>query len=444
MRLMFFIFVSKLVTFVCKLFKKNGTVLPGNVVYDWFKQKKILEKVKYPKYVIAVTGSSGKGSTTSIIYNILTDCGYDVCYNDSGSNGVLAATTLILNNCNFRGVFKHEVLLIECDERHLKLIFGKNKMTHLVITNITRDQPTRHGTPYVVFNDVIAAIDDSVHLVINADDPMVSRLKLTHKGPISTFAIDKLQDDIKKPLLNNIDFAYCPNCHKKLKYEYYHYGHLGKFSCPNCDFSHGKANYLATDVDLDNQNIKINGKDCFINNNVIYAAYATLAAFSLCNVIGIDESTISKSLNSNKIPSKLGREFTYKDRKFIMLETKSENNLSFYQGCKYVVDQKGEKSVVLGFDHVSKRYKDSDLSWLYDINFELLNDSKVDKIFVFGKFKYDIATRLDYAGIDSKKIVLIDNTSELMDIVVKETKAVVYTMIWYDVVDKILSNKAGA
>ncbi len=444
MKLMFFIFLSKLVTFVCKLFKKNGTVLPGNVVYDWFKQKKILEKVKYPKYVIAVTGSSGKGSTTALIYHVLTDCGYDVCYNASGSNGVLAATTLILNNCNFKGEFKHEVLLIECDERHLKLIFGKNKMTHLVITNMTRDQPTRHGEPNVVFNDIIAAINDNVHLIINADDPMLSRLKLTHKGELTTFAIDHLDDDIQKPLLNNVDFAYCPNCHKKLKYEYYHYGHLGKFSCPNCDFSHGKADYLATDVDLKNQTIKVNKKECYINKNVIYAAYATIAAYALLNTIGIEDEAILHSFNSNKVPSNLGREFTYKNHKFIILETKSENNLSFYQGCKYVADQKGLKSVVLGFEHVSKRYKESDLSWLYDINFELLNDKNLDKIFIFGKFKYDIATRLEYAGIPEKKLVFVEETDQLMDIVVSNTKGDIYTMIWYDVVDRIMNNKAGA
>ena len=57
------IFINKLVTKVCKLFGKNGSVLPGCIVYDYLHQKKILEKVKYPKYVIAVTGSSGKGST---------------------------------------------------------------------------------------------------------------------------------------------------------------------------------------------------------------------------------------------------------------------------------------------------------------------------------------------------------------------------------------------
>ena len=124
MRIRFFVFINKFITFICKLFKRNGSVYPGYIVYDVFRQKKILEYVKYPKYVIAVTGSSGKGSTTDLINHILTDNGYDVCYNQNGSNGVLAAATLILNNCNSKGELKHDVLLLECDERHLKLIIG--------------------------------------------------------------------------------------------------------------------------------------------------------------------------------------------------------------------------------------------------------------------------------------------------------------------------------
>ena len=149
------IFLNKLITKVCKLFGKNGSVYPGYIIYDILKQKKILEKIKYPKMVIAITGSSGKGSTTDLINHILTDKGLDVCYNKNGSNGILAAVTLILNNCNLKGEFLHDVLLLECDERHLKIIFGKNKMTHLVVTNVTRDQPARNGDPDIVFYDII-------------------------------------------------------------------------------------------------------------------------------------------------------------------------------------------------------------------------------------------------------------------------------------------------
>lgn len=432
MRLTLMILLSKAITFVCKLFKRNGSVYPGYFIIDILKQEDILEKVKYPKYVIAISGSSGKGSTTDLVNHILTDAGYDVCYNQSGSNGVLAAATLILNNCTITGKFKHEVLLLECDERHLKLIFGKNKVTHLAVTNITRDQPPRNGEPDIVFNDILKVVSKDTKLIFNCDDPLVNRMSYLFDNEKTTFGVGRTEDSYIKSNIEATDYAYCPKCHTKLQYDYYHYGHIGNYHCKKCDFKRGTPDYEATNVNFTKHSIKINGNDIYLNKDVLYAAYYTVAAYAITKSIGLKDEDIIKSINEDKLASKRGKVLTLDNRKLTMLESKNENNLSYYQSIRFIKNQKGKKTVILGFDNVSRRYKFNDLSWLWDVEFELLNDKNIDKIFCIGRFRYDVITRLSFAGIPKDKIILVDDLNNLIKMVKKDSVGDIYTMVCFD------------
>ena len=61
---------------------------------------------------------------------------------------------------------------------------------------------------------------------------MLSHLMNFVKKIMKEKKFDKTKYDIKKPISNNIDAAYCPNCNSKLKYKFYHYGHIGSYTCP--------------------------------------------------------------------------------------------------------------------------------------------------------------------------------------------------------------------
>ena len=251
------IMYNKLIYRICRLFKRDGSVFPGSLVKKH--DKNILKKIKYPKYVVGITGSSGKGSTTSQVAYILEKNGYKVVWNKNGSNLINAAITLILNNTNtFTKKMNADILLMELDESYIKEIFDKNTLTHLLITNITRDQPARNGHPLLILNKIIDAIGDNTHIIINADDPFLNRIKYTHHGLLTTYGIAKTKYDSLKPINNSVDAMYCPICHTKLKYDYYHTGHIGKYKCLKCDFAREKVNFEADDVDLDKQFFTIN------------------------------------------------------------------------------------------------------------------------------------------------------------------------------------------
>ncbi len=428
MKISFLILLNKIITIICKIFRKQASVFPASIVRKL--DSNILSKIKYPKYVIGVTGSSGKGSTTSMIAHILEDNNYKVIWNKSGSNVVNGTTTIILNNTNtFTHKLNGDVLLLEMDESYIKETFKKSTLTHLVITNITRDQPARNGEPELILNKIKESFNEEVHLILNVDDPFVNRLTYLN-NKITTYGIDKTKYSLNKPYSNNIDAAYCPFCHTKLNYSYYHYGHLGKYTCPNKDFTR-KVDFLAKNVNLEKQNMIINNQEYHLNKNVFFAAYYTLAAFALCKTIGLSDEQLNYSLNKNILESKRLKNLTFDNRLVQMIESKNENNLSYLQSLNYINNYPNEKTIILGFDNVSRRYKYNDLSWLYDVDFEILNLKNVDKIIIIGRFRYDCLARLLNANIPEDKILLIDDVEDIPKLL-KTTKGTIFTMVCFD------------
>ena len=249
------ILACKVINKLSKITGHNGSVIGGRFAFKI--DKNILNKVTLPKYVIGITGSSGKSSSTELMYNILTHNDYSVIYNKEGSNTINGIASLILNNCSLSGKVNKDVLLMELDEQYMKSVFKYFKPTHLMITNITRDQPPRNAHPLNIYSAIKSAIQNGVKLIINADDPFLKRLTINYSGELITYGLSK-NDYSFKSSINNIDAAYCPICHSKLKYDYYHYGHIGKYKCPSGDFERGKVMYEAKDIDIDNKSISIN------------------------------------------------------------------------------------------------------------------------------------------------------------------------------------------
>ena len=422
------IILNKLITLVCKLFKRDGSVFPASIVRKI--DKNILDKIKYPKYVIGVTGSSGKGSTTSMIAHILEDNGIKTVWNKSGSNVVNGTTTLILNNTSILNhKMKCDCLLLEMDESYISATFKQNVLTHLVITNITRDQPARNGEPEIIFHKIASSIGDKTHLIINADDALVNRFT-TLPNKVTCYGIDKTKYSLKTPISHNIDAAYCPICNSKLNYSFYHYGHLGNYSCPNKDFER-HIDYLGKKLDLDNQSIEINKRCYHLNKDVFFAAYYTLAAYTLCREIGLNEDNIEHALNVNILESKRLKSLNFEGRLVEMIESKNENNLSYLQSLNYINNYKDDKTVIIGFDNVSRRYKYNDISWLYDVDFEVLKLNNNDKILCIGRFRYDVYARLISAGFKEDQIILVDDKNKIKDYL-KLTKGTIFTMVCFD------------
>ena len=420
---------SKCASKLSKLIGYGGSTIGGRIALKL--HKNILKKMKYPKYVVGITGSSGKSSSTELMYNILTKNGMKVIYNKEGSNTITGIASLILNNSTLTGKIKADVLIMELDEQFLKYILPNVKPTHLLIANVTRDQPPRNSHPLKIYNAIKNAIPEGTHIIINADDPIVNRMKINHKGEVTTYGIDK-NNYSPKTNINNLDAAYCPICHSKLEYDFYHYGHIGSYHCPKGDFERGKLDYEAKNIDIDNKSITINKNKIHLPSDFLYTAYFVTGCFALSKTLGLSDEDILKVLNDESIKTKRLEIYDFDNRKWQLLVSKNENNLSYKQSLDYITHQKGDKTIVLGFDNSSRRYKENDLSWIWDIDFEILNDSSIKNIVLIGKYCYDMLVRMEYAKIDKKKLLLVENMSDLAETIKKKTKGKIFSMNCFD------------
>ncbi len=430
MRKMFAIFMCKLANFMSKLLvRKEGSVIGGYIALKIYPN--IIKEIVLPKQIIGVTGSSGKSSTVELIAHILKNCNKRVFYNKAGSNALNGITSLILNNCSLSGKVKKDVLLMELDERYLKEIFANFKPDYLIITNITRDQPPRNAHPEFIYNEIKKVITKDIHLILNADDPLVKKFGIKHQGKVTYYGVDKSKFS-EKSTLHNIDNAYCPICNTKLVYKFYHYGHLGNYYCPKCDFKRDDIDYKAHNIDLKNKIMYINKEKILLPSNFFYSVYYTTAVYTLVNILNMPKDKILYALNENQLLPKRLNIYSLNNRKWQMLASKNENNLSYKQSIDYIINEPGKKTVLLGFENSSRRYKENDISWLWDIDFEELNNKNIDKIVIIGRFKYDILTRLEYTGISRNKFILVNEIEDVISILKEKTKGTIYSMVCFD------------
>ena len=115
-----------------------------------------------------------------------------------------------------------------------------------------------------------------------------------------------------------------------------------------------------------------------------------------------------------------------------MLVSKNENNLSYKQSLDYIMHQHGDKTIILGFDSSSRRYKENDISWIWDIDFEELNDNSIKNIILIGKFCNDMRLRMEYAKINKNKLILVEDISNLAEVIKKKTTGNIYSMVCFD------------
>ncbi len=435
MKKLFTIIVCKLLKFAGGLIGK-GSSLPGQIALKLCPD--ILSRINLPDYIVAVTGSNGKTSTVEMIAHILQESGKTVAWNKEGSNQIEGVTTLILGSCTLFGNVKSDILLIESDERFAKYTFKYITPTHYVITNLYRDQLTRNGHPEWVYNAIKDSIHPETQLILNADDPMVSCFGYG-RDDVIWFGVGDIESDTTEFCGVYNDGAYCPNCKAPMTYTKYHYDHIGNYKCTSCGHKRNDTEYTVTKSNLDKGEITINGKyNISLSLKSLYNVYNILAAFTVASIVGIDKDSIAKHLSNYVLKNFRVVTFELGSRKGTLVTSKHENSISYNQSLSLAASDKDKCDVLIIVDAISRKYFTGDVSWLWDINFDLLQSDNVKNIVLSGTYCYDLATRFSFSDVSADKIKIIESIESAVDYLDNDSKEKIYVITCFSDKEKFL------
>lgn len=409
MKNFFIILIMKLFYIGLKILRKNGGNLLGKIAYDWNRDIFKYFKVNCP--IIAVTATNGKTMTNNAIGYTLKTAGKKVISNTEGNNMETGILSTLLKTCTLTGKIKADFLVFEVDEGYVPVIFKDFRLDTLVVLDFFRDQLDRNGE----VESLILKINDFLktytgNLVLNNDDPNVARLGKANPDNknIYYFSVDQYKFATKN-IKEAGEGKFCPFCNTRIEYEYYQYSHIGKFKCPKCDYGNNKIYKLATDVDLNNRSFKIDDITYKIKFNSIYNIYNFVAVISCVSLYNIDTKFIQEALSKFILNNGRLEEVKINDVPTIINLAKNPTGCNVSLRILNEDDEEKELLFVLN----DKLADGQDVSWIWDINFDNLNNVK--RIVTSGRRAYDIAIRIKTSGYDETKIEPYLNLHEAVE-----------------------------
>lgn len=391
------IIIGKFVSFLSTTLRLGaGATWPGEIAIRI--HPRILRVIaSHAPYVILVAGTNGKTTTVKMIETILTQNGKRVHRNASGANLDNGLVSAFLSDMKWDTHFRSQYFIFEVDEATLPNVLKDLTPEIVVLTNLFRDQLDRYGEVDTIAGGWLVALgglERQTNVIVNADDPHLAFIGSKIPGKIQYFGLEDPSLFLPK-MQHATDTIYCPNCGARLTFAGVYFSHLGKWACGSCSFVPPKED--------------VTGRDYMSPLEGTYNRYNTIAAALTAETLGIPKSSIRNAL-THFTPA-FGRMETVvlgKKRIKILL---SKNPTGFNESLRTVEASVDRGPVVLV---LNDRIPDGrDISWIWDVDFEAYPD--FPRYIVSGDRRYDMALRLKYAGIDSRKTDVVESLAFAID-----------------------------
>lgn len=431
------LWASKLLMFLYKLKGDTKNDLPGLLASKICPN--FLKLIKKPALTITVTGTNGKTTTSTLINDFLRSAGLTTSFNDWGANMQAGYSVNLIRAVNLLNKPVVDCSILEADELTLDELMPWIRPDYLLVTNICKDSLRRNGHPENIYNHIehtLRQLGDHTTAILNANDPISSEL-----GKDSKRVYFGMADTMRNPFENlGKDIAICPRCGGKLVYTYRHYRHIGKFRCEKCDFQTPHSKYFGEFVDFENRTMTISGHEYPLISDTIFHAFNVLSAIAVLRELGYGENEISSFLATQKVTDIRESCVEYNGIEYYTFAAKSQNVSAASTVFEYMAKEPSDKDVVLLMDEVQdKNHPTETLSWLYETDYEFLNDPKIKRVIVGGHMYLNHKLRLLLAGLPEDRIVAVEDEADIPLYVDQSGIKKVYVLYETDCVSKAVN-----
>ncbi len=414
------------------IFKREGDVLPAHIlkkldknIFDDF--SKDVNSYNIP--IIIITGTNGKTTTSNLISDTLKNSGKTVCVNSNGANMPNGIFGSIIGSYKLTLKFNADFIIMEVDEKVFPYIVSNLRPNVIVITNFYRDQLDRYGEVNLTVSKIKNAIKDlsySPLLILPSYEPLAAFIGYGLGNPQICYGFDenffKNEKNRVKDVSSNVsDALTCPNCghilfcEKTLDKNIF----LLRFNCKYCGFEGKEPEIYA--CEFNNEGMKglcnKNTNKTFyfrpaVSGNYNMANY--MAAYSVLDYYKLGNETIKASFEN--FNTKFGRSYK-RFLKGIEINIDLVKNPTGFNGVlEKITDEDDFINVLFAF---SDRDADGrDISWIWDVDFETYA-YKLGKIVITGVRPFDMAIRLQTAGINKDNIIVDHNLKSSFKKIIK-------------------------
>lgn len=386
--------MAKLARKASRAVGKKGTDLPGQVArkIDNRILRKLAAKVDE---VVFISGTNGKTTTSNLIGHTLKANHIDIIHNNEGANMAAGITSAFI----VQTTPQTKMAVIEIDEGSIPRVLNEMTPTKMVFTNFFRDQMDRFGEIDIMVNRIISAIEDKgIQLILNADDPFVSRLKIAGSR-ITYYGMQKNAYSFEQSTMN--ESRYCPNCGRLLNYSYIHYNQLGHYQC-ECGFNRHTPDYEISTFTINPFiQLTINSHTFDMKIAGDFNAYNALAAYATLRELGLNDESIRKGFES--YTSNNGRMQYFEGQKHKALINLAKNPAGMNATMAMGEKLKEKKVYVLSLNDFAADGRDT--SWIYDADFEKLSNQDIEAIIVTGSRAEELQLRLKLAEVNVPIII---------------------------------------